>query len=116
MRVKNTTQRFEVFVQEMQESIGGGFRGRTRETLQKLLESDSEQQTAEHLALKWHKRAVGAVGRIDYRNGFYERAYVTPLGLFANRAPFAMFLIFRSFAIFRRGELFVPLRPCSRSN
>jgi transposase-like protein len=35
---------------------------------------------AEHLGLKWHERAAGEGGRIDYRNGFYEREYVTPLG------------------------------------
>jgi len=81
MRVKNTTQRFAVFVREMQESFWGDFQGRTRETLQKLLEADSEQQMAEHLGLKWHERAAGEVGRIDYRNGYYERAYVTPLGV-----------------------------------
>jgi putative transposase len=80
MRVKNSTQRFEAFVQDLQESFWGDFQGRTRETLQKLLEADSEQQMAEHLGLKWHERAAGEGGRIDYRNGFYEREYVTPLG------------------------------------
>ena len=42
MRVKNTTQRFEAFVREMQESFWGDFQGRTRETLQKLLEAVDE--------------------------------------------------------------------------
>src|SRR6202049_2545299 len=36
---------------------------------------------AEHLGLKWHERPAGEAGRIDYRNGFYEREYVTPLGV-----------------------------------
>jgi putative transposase len=80
MRVKNTTPRFQAFVQDVQESFWGDFQGRTRETLRKLLEADSEQQMAEYLGLKWHERAGGEAGRIDYRNGFYERAYVTPLG------------------------------------
>ena len=35
---------------------------------------------AEYLGLKWHERAAEA-GRIDYRDGFYEREYVTPLGV-----------------------------------
>jgi len=81
MRIKNNTQRFEMFVRDMQESFWGDFQGRTRETLRKLLETDSEQQMAEYLGLKWHERAAGEAGRIDYRNGFYEREYVTPLGV-----------------------------------
>ena len=81
MRVKNSTQRFAAFVQNLQESFWGDFQGRTRETLQKLLEADSEQQMAEYLGLQWHERATGPGGRIDYRNGYYEREYVTRLGV-----------------------------------
>jgi putative transposase len=86
MRVKNNTQRFEVFVQDLQESFWGDFQGRTREMLKKLLESDAEQQMADYLGLKWHERA-GAIARVDYRNGFYERDYVTPLGGIRLRIP-----------------------------
>ena len=39
MRIKNSTQRFAGFVQDLQESFWGDFQGRTRETLQKLLEA-----------------------------------------------------------------------------
>ena len=81
MRIKNNTQRFAAFVRDLQESFWGDFQGRTRETLQKLLEADSQQQMAEHLGLKWYERPAGEAGRIDYRNGFYEREYVTPLGV-----------------------------------
>jgi hypothetical protein len=56
MRVKNTTQRFEVFVRDRQGSFWGDFQGRTREMLKKLLESDAEQQMADYLGLKWHER------------------------------------------------------------
>jgi putative transposase len=86
MRVKNTTQRFEVFVRDLQESFWGDFQGRTREMLKKLLESDAEQQMADYLGLKWHERAK-PVERVDYRNGFYERDYVTPLGGIRLRIP-----------------------------
>jgi len=81
MRIKNNTQRFAAFVRDLQESFWGDFQGRTRETLQQLLEADSEQQMAEYLGLKWYERTAGEAGRIDYRNGFYEREYVTPLGV-----------------------------------
>ncbi len=86
MRVKNTTQRFQVFVRDLQESFWGDFQGRTREMLKKLLETDAEQQMADYLGLKWHERAKPAQ-RVDYRNGFYERDYVTPLGVIRLRIP-----------------------------
>jgi putative transposase len=86
MRVKNTTQRFQVFVQDLQESFWGDFQGRTREVLKKLLESDAEQEMADYLGLRWHERARSAQ-RVDYRNGFYERDYVTPLGVIRLRIP-----------------------------
>jgi len=85
MRVKNTTQRFAVFVRDLQESFWGDFQGRTRETLKKLLEADSEQQMAEYLGLKWHERAARSSPRIDYRNGYYERSYVTRFGVLGLR-------------------------------
>src|SRR6266851_4627517 len=81
MRIQINTQRFETFVRELQDSFWGDFQGRTRETLQKLLETDSEQQMADYLGLKWYERPAGEAGRIDYRNGFYEREYVVPLGV-----------------------------------
>jgi putative transposase len=86
MRVKNNTQRFQAFVQDVQESFWGDFQGRTREMLKKLLEADAEQQMAEHLGLQWHERASSAK-RVDYRNGFYERDYVTQFGVIRLRIP-----------------------------
>lgn len=85
MRVKDNT-RFEVFVQDLQESFWGDFQGRTREVLKQLLEADAEQCMAEYLGLKWHERAKPEE-RVDYRNGFYERDYVTPLGVLRLRIP-----------------------------
>jgi putative transposase len=86
MRVKNTTQRFQVFVRDLQESFWGDFQGRTREVLKKLLETDAEQQMCDYLGLKWHERAEPAE-RVDYRNGFYQRDYLTPLGTIRLRIP-----------------------------
>lgn len=86
MRVKNSTQRFQVFVQDLQESFWGDFQGKTREVLKRLLETDAEQQMTEYLGLKWHERAARDE-RVDYRNGFYERDYVTPLGVLRLRIP-----------------------------
>jgi len=86
MRVKHTTQRFEVFVRDLQESFWGDFQGQTREALKKLLETDAEQQMADYLGLQWHERAP-ASERVDYRNGFYQRDYVTSLGVLRLRIP-----------------------------
>lgn len=86
MRVKNITQPFAAFVQELQESFWGDFRAQTRQRLRELLEKDAEQQMAEYLGLKWHERAK-AQEREDYRNGFYERDYMTALGVIRLRVP-----------------------------
>ena len=86
MRVNNNTARFAGFVQDLQESFWGDFQGRTREVLKKLLESDAEQRMAEYLGLKWHERSEPEQ-RVDYRNGFYERDYVTSLGVIRLRIP-----------------------------
>jgi putative transposase len=87
MRVKNNTQRFEAFVQNLQESFWGDFQGQTRQRLKELLEKDAEQQMAEYLGLKWHERGSEQQPRIDSRNGFYERDYVTALGVIRLRIP-----------------------------
>jgi transposase-like protein len=41
---------------------------------------------AEYLGLRWHERAQPEE-RVDYRNGFYERDYVTSLGVLRLRIP-----------------------------
>ena len=87
MRTDYSTQRFQVFVRDLQESFWGDFQGRTREVLKRLLEADAEKQMAEYLGLKWYERAAEERPRTDYRNGFYERDYVTPLGVIRLRIP-----------------------------
>lgn len=87
MRVKNITQRFEAFVQNLQESFWGDFQGQTRQRLKELLEQDAQQQMAEYLGLQWHERASQQEPRLDSRNGFYERNYVTALGVIQLRIP-----------------------------
>jgi transposase-like protein len=41
---------------------------------------------ADYLGLQWHER-VQPAERVDYRNGFYERDYGTPLGVLRQRIP-----------------------------
>lgn len=87
MKTDYNTQRFAGFVQELQESFWGDMQGRTRELLKKLLETDAEQQMEQYLGLKWHERPAEPAERGDYRNGFYERKFVTVLGALVIRVP-----------------------------
>jgi len=80
MRHDYNTEQFQVFKQEAQESFWGQVRWRTQHALQQLLEADSEQQMAEYLGLARYERTEEPEQRVDSRNGFYERDYVTPLG------------------------------------
>ena len=73
-------------MRDRQESFRGDFQGKTREVLKKLPETDADQEMTEYLGLKWHER-VAREERVDYRNGFYERDYVTPLGVLRLRIP-----------------------------
>ncbi len=87
MRTDYSTQRFQAFVQDLQESFWGDLQGHARGALKKLMEADAEQQMADYLGLQWHERAREEQPRVDYRNGFYERDYVTPLGVIRLRIP-----------------------------
>jgi len=81
MRRNYNTEQFQGFVRNLQESFWGDFQGRTRRTLEELLRADSEQQMEEYLGLKWYERAGEDEERVDSRNGYYERDYVTRLGV-----------------------------------
>ncbi len=81
MRRNYNTEHFEGFVRNLQESFWGDFQGKTRRTLEELLTADSEQQMEQYLGLKWYERAGENEERVDSRNGYYERDYVTRLGV-----------------------------------
>src|SRR5579859_4000397 len=75
-----STEQFQAFLKDMRESFWGDLQGKTRRLLEELLKKDSEQQREEYLGLKWYERCEESEVRRDYRNGFYERDYVTPVG------------------------------------
>ena len=81
MRHDYNTEQFQAFREEVRESFWGQLRWRTQHVLQQLLEADSEQQMAEYLGLQPWERSSEPQERQDYRNGFYERDYATPLGV-----------------------------------
>lgn len=75
-----STEQFQAFVEDLRESFWGDLQGKTRRLLEELLKKDSEQQREEYLGLKWYERCEESAERRDYRNGFYARDYVTPVG------------------------------------
>jgi len=80
MRRHYSTEQYAVYKQEAAEEFWGQVRCRTQHALQRMLEADSEQQMADYLGLAHYERGAGPEERIDSRNGFYERDYVTALG------------------------------------
>ena len=82
MRHDYSTEQFQAFRQEVRESFWGQVRWRTQHALEQMLDADSEQQMAEYLGLARYERMEEPQERVDSRNGFYERDYVTPLERF----------------------------------
>ncbi len=81
MRTDYSTERFQGFLQDLKESFWGDLQGQVQQTVKAMLEVDSGQRMAEYLGLRWYERPSEAAPRVDSRNGFYERDYVTPWGI-----------------------------------
>src|SRR5690349_12986948 len=72
------TEQFQHFVSNLQESFWGDLNGRTREAWKKFFEADSERQRDRFAVVDAYER--NDERRRDYRNGYYERDFVTVLG------------------------------------
>ncbi len=92
-RVIPITEQFQHFVAELKESFWGDVYGRTRLFWQKFLQDESARERDRYLGLKDYERAEG---RRDYRNGFYQRHFVTVFGTLVLRVARA------------RGKSFLP--------
>jgi len=75
-----STERFGAFWEDLRESFWGDWQGKARQALAEVLNADSEQQMEAYLGLKWYERVAEGEARVDSRNGYYERDYVTRLG------------------------------------
>jgi transposase-like protein len=71
------TEQFQHFVQDLKESFWGDVYGKTKEAWKRLLEAESMRERDRYLGAGWYERSQQ---RQDYRNGFYERDYVTVFG------------------------------------
>jgi transposase-like protein len=72
------TEQFQHFLSDLRESFWGDLNGRTRETWKKFFEADSERQRDRFAVVDAYER--NDKRRRDYRNGYYERDFVTVLG------------------------------------
>jgi hypothetical protein len=72
------TEHYQHFLAEMKESFWGDVYGETRLAWKRLLEADSERQRDRYAVREVYQRR--AHRRQPYRNGYYERDFVTRLG------------------------------------
>src|SRR5947199_6420724 len=73
------TEQFEHFARDLKERFWGDVYGQTRLAWKRFWEAESIRERDSYMRTGWHD-LVDSGQRIDYRNGFYERDYVTRLG------------------------------------
>lgn len=78
LKLAPATEQFQHFVSNLRESFWGDLNGQTREAWKKFFEADSERQRDRFAVVDAYER--NDEQRRDYRNGYYERDFVTVLG------------------------------------
>lgn len=73
------TEQLEHFLRELKESFWGDLYGQTRLAWKQFWDGQSLRERDSYMRTGWYDQ-VEPEKRIDYRNGFYERDYVTRLG------------------------------------
>jgi len=76
-KVTEITEHFQHFVSELQDSFWGDVYGRTRVAWRQFWNTESLRARDQWMELDPYQRADG---EREYRNGFYERDYVTRMG------------------------------------
>ena len=77
-KVTPITEHFQHFVQDLKESFWGDMQGQVRKAAKRMFELLSERQRDLYMVRPRYSRGEGA--RKDYRNGYYERDFVTRFG------------------------------------
>jgi len=77
-KVTPISEQFQHFLAEMKESFWGDLCGRTQQAWKKYFEAESERLRDLYSGWAPYERVQGA--RRDYRNGYYERDFVTRFG------------------------------------
>jgi transposase-like protein len=76
-KVTPITEQFQHFVADLKESFWGDCQGQAQKAMQRLLELLSERQRDQYMVSARYSRDEQ---RKDYRNGYYERDFVTRMG------------------------------------
>ncbi|MBV8478356.1 MAG: transposase [Acidobacteria bacterium] len=76
-KVTPITEHFQHFVQDLKESFWGDMQGQVQKVAKKFFELLSERQRDLYMVSPRYSRAEK---RKDYRNGYYERDFVTRFG------------------------------------
>ncbi len=76
-KVTPITEHFQHFVGELKESFWGDLQGQVQQSMRRLFELLSERQRDLYMVSPRHSRQKP---RQDYRNGYYERDFVTRFG------------------------------------
>ena len=71
------TEQFQHFVRDLQESFWGDLNGKAQAAMKQLLEAESRRQRDRYVCREAYERREG---RQEYRNGYYERDFVTRFG------------------------------------
>src|SRR5579884_590894 len=86
-RVTPITEQFEHFVRDLKETFWGNLYGKTRLAWKEFLEEQSRKERDRSVGVEDYERA--GEKRRGYRNGFYERDFVTRLGTLRLRVALA---------------------------
>lgn len=76
-KVTEITEQYQHFVEDLKESFWGDLNGKAQAAMQWLLEQESQRQRDRYLCRDAYERKEQRRG---YRNGYYERDYVTRFG------------------------------------
>ena len=73
------TEQFEHLVRDLKESFWGDLYGQTRLAWKRFWEAESIRARDSYMKTGWYDQGERQE-RVDYRNGFYQRDFVTRLG------------------------------------
>ena len=77
-KVTPISEQFQHWLEDLKEGFWGDLYGQTRLAWKKFFEADSARQRDQYCGAGWHERREQA--EPDYRNGYYERDFVTRFG------------------------------------
>jgi len=77
-KVAPISEQFQHWLEDLKEGFWGDLYGQTRLAWKKFFEADSARQRDLYCGAGWHARREDA--EPDYRNGYYERDFVTRFG------------------------------------